>query len=82
MSYSFWRPPTLAPGGASPPSYATDLNMNLRKLRCAHKRDLGRPAYSPVLYQIKSTKEIIIPKLLVMYRCQVEILEGRTDETA
>src|SRR6218665_3617633 len=23
MFYSFWRPPTLAPGGACPPSYAT-----------------------------------------------------------
>src|SRR6218665_1008539 len=35
MSYSFWRPPTLAPGGAcpsDPPSYATDCTVGSKLL--------------------------------------------------
>ena len=36
MSYSFWRPPTLAPGGAcpsDPPSYATGYTVILQETR-------------------------------------------------
>ena len=34
MSYSFWRPPTLAPGGACPlplatPLFTTELNVGM-----------------------------------------------------
>jgi len=37
----------------------------------------GRPAYSLVLYQIKSA----IVKLFVLFRCQVKIREGQVEET-
>jgi len=42
------------------------------------KATFGRPAYSPVLYQIKSK----IDKLLVSFWCQVEIRESQAEETA
>jgi len=41
------------------------------------KATSGRPAYSPVLYQIQCA----IAKFLVWFRCQVKIWEGQAEET-